>query len=240
MLDQAFGRSFAFVLSAVSAVLFTASAADAALKKYELGIVTLSQFSQASPRAEMIGNQVTGVGLIDESGASPILRKLVYGDDPNGPPGGITIEVPEIGSGFIWLSGRDLQGPSNNQVGTGATASSINWGNTDGWTITGAEFCHSVPAVICSFADREDLVTGDPPFISTNYDTGTWVFHGTGFVMPDGYITFTNTAGGEGNAYTRLKGRVDTDGTVPALPLLGIGAVGVSVIAMGIASMRRR
>ena len=37
-----------------------------------------------------------------------------------------------------------------------------------------------------------------------------------------------------------LRGEKVNDGTVPALPLLGIGAIGVSVFAVGIASIRRR
>ena len=39
---------------------------------------------------------------------------------------------------------------------------------------------------------------------------------------------------------TIAHGSVETSGQVPALPLLGIGAVGVSVIAMGMASLRKR
>ena len=37
-----------------------------------------------------------------------------------------------------------------------------------------------------------------------------------------------------------MRGAEIADGTVPVLPLFGIGAVGVGVFAMGVASLRRR
>ena len=80
---------------------------------------------------------------------------------------------------------------------------------------------------------------GPVVLLSTNYDVGTWPFHGTGFLHPEGYINRTGTVN-LGNLVVFWRGKDLNDGTVPALPLLGIGAVGVSVFAMGIASIRRR
>ena len=37
-----------------------------------------------------------------------------------------------------------------------------------------------------------------------------------------------------------VRGALSQDATVPALPLFGIGAVGVSVLAMGVATLRKR
>ena len=239
MVKQVSKRRVNLFLSALGVVLLTGPAADASLQKYEMGLKTLSQFFTTSPKAQFFESADTGAALIDESGSNPILKKLVFGN--SSPAGGITVIVPGLSGGFIFLKGFATQGPSPGQTGSGSTASSINWGNTIGWTITGGNFCHSIPSYICTLAQRADLATVPTPLISTNFDSGTWVFHGTGFTS-DGFISFTSTTqpGTFGNANTWLRGQTDNDATVPAIPLLGIGAIGVSVIAMGIATARRQ
>lgn len=240
MLNRASRRFVAVLVIALGVGLLTGPAANASLQKYKISYSTLSHFFSTSPKAQYLSSADAGPGLIDESGPNPILRKLVYGNAP-GTSGGITIIVPELSGGFIFLNGFGLEGPGPDQTGTGSTASSIDWGNTIGWTITGGNFCHSIPSYVCNLAQRADLATVPAPLISTNFDSGTWVFHGTGFTSA-GFITFTSTTkpGTPGNANTWLRGHADNDGTVPAIPLLGIGAIGVSVIAMGIATARRQ
>lgn len=213
--------------------------ADAALKKYALHGPSLIHYDNTSPEVSTVDSQHNPgeVVLIDETGPSPVLKKLlsVAGSLDNT---GVTVVVPQLSGGFIFIRQRSSAGPAPDQSGTGSTASSINWGNVTGWTLTGGTFCHAIPSYICNLAARVELETVPPPLNSTNYDFGTWTFHGTGFSLGE-YISRTSTDA-TGNSQVVFRGSLRADGTVPALPLLGIGAVGISVIAMGAASARRR
>ena len=151
---------------------------------------------------------------------------------------GQTFDVPAL-SGFIWVKDRSQERMDQRHTGTGIVADSIEWGDADGWTIVGGAFCHSVPASVCDLASRQDSETVLPPFISSHYDVHSWTFHGTGF-RGDPRLTFTQTAGSFGNSQTVPRGALAQSGTVPSLPLVGLGAIGISVIAMGIASLRGR
>ena len=225
-------------LISLGLIVFVAPEASAALKKYEVRTRVLIMYAETSPIVEFISsNSTPGPGLIDDSGANPILRKLVQ----VGRGGGRTTLVPGLTNGFIWFNGFTEQGPAPDQAGQGSTdaGSSINWGNLSGWTITGGTYCHANPAYICGLAAAVDEETVATAFLSGNYDIGTWTFHGTGFDMALPYVNRT-AKNNLGNSMTFLRGAPDQDGTVPALPLLGIGAVGVSVFAMGVASIRRR
>ena len=222
-------------LVSLGIVAFIAPVASAALKKYDVRRRVVISYAETSPETEYISGAGIGVGLIDESGANPILTKLVL----VGGGAGRTTLVPSLTNGFIWTHFVTKEGPSGGQSGVGGTGSSINWGNLTGWTVTGGSFCHSVPSYICDYAVAEDLATVSPDFLSNNYDIGTWTFHGTGFLHPGGHVQRTGKTG-LGNSQFFMWGSGANDGTVPALPLLGIGAVGLSVFAMGVASIRRR
>ena len=227
-------------LVSLGVVALIAPGASAALKKYKVNRRTLIQYAQTSPKVELLSGNVEpflGVGVIDESGASPVLQKLIMVVGG----GGRTTLVPQLTNGFIFFNGFSEEGPSSGQVGIGTgtgDGQSINWGNLTGWTISGGTFCHSMPSYICDYAVAENLGTVETAFLSNNYDVGTWTFHGTGF-LHDGYINRTGSTD-FGNHMYFIRGGENNDGTVPALPLLGIGAVGVSVFAMGVASIRRR
>ena len=223
-------------LAALITFGLTALPADAALKKYAVRARTLAHFSDSSPHVFNVPTQPgapSSKGVIDESGASPVLKKLVMIGVLR-----LTTIVPSISGGFIWLNTKSISGPGNNQTGTGSTATSITWGDATGWTITGGSFCQANPSYICSLAKATHETTTDTTLISSHYDIGTWTFHGTGFTATP-YISFTSTSD-VGNNQVFLRGLERADGTVPALPLLGLGAVGVSLIAMGFSSRRRR
>ena len=121
-------------LASLGIVAFMAPAASAALKKYQVRRKVLLIFSDTSPKVEFRSSAGGGVGLIDESGASPVLKKLVL------TTGGFarTTLVPSLTNGFVWFSQTSQEGPSDGQTGTGGTGSAITWGNLTGWTITGA------------------------------------------------------------------------------------------------------
>ncbi len=83
-----------------------------------------------------------------------------------------------------------------------------------------------------------DQASVDPRFNSEFYDLGTWSFHGTGFTASS-FISsyFTNNPG---NSSMWVRGFAAQDGTVPALPLLGVALLGGSLVAGGVAALRRR
>ena len=223
-------------LVSLGIVALAAPVATAALKRYDLNRSRLLHYATTSPHAEYQSENIVGSkAIIDESAGDPVLKKLLM---ISGGGGGVTVIVPGLSGGIIWFNQDSSQGPTNNQTGTGSTASSISWGDVDGWTITGGTFCFAAPSYICSMADAAHEATADSFLNSTHYDLGTWAFHGTGFTHPEGFVQ--RTVEDPGNMQWYVRGGEAQNGTVPALPLLGIGAAGVSVFAMGVASMRRR
>ena len=223
-------------LVSLGIVALAAPAATGSLKKYDVRRSQQLHYFNTSPEVEFQSVLGLGKGLIDDSGAAPVLKKLLI---VSGGASGRTVIVPQLSGGFIWFNEQSILAPADNQTGSGSTASSITWGDLTGWTITGAVFCHAIPSYVCDLAQSVNDDTIDAVLISTHYDIGTWTFHGTGFTNPEGFIHRTSTSD-EGNLMYMLRGHEAADGTVPALPLLGISAVGVSVLAMGVASMRRR
>ena len=125
--------------------------------------------------------------------------------------------------------------------GTGSTTdgSAINWGQVSGWTTSGGTWCNANPTYVCDLAQVGLNNTIPSQLVSTNYDwsISPWTFHGTGFTSV-GFLVRTSTDN-LGNQTNIWRGGENQDGTVPAIPLIGIGAVGLSVFMMGLAGMRR-
>ncbi len=218
------------------ALLLTAALAppaSAALQKFDVNRGRLLQFSGSSPESEYRNSLGLGITLIDDSGASPLLKKLVINNSHIS-----TTVVPSL-EGFIFISREELGGPAADQTGTGSAASSVTWGNVTGWTVTGGAFCNAIPSLICALANLVQMETADPVPSSTNFDLGTWVFHGTGFTHPGGYIDFTAPTT-IGNHLVFLRGQRNQDGTVSVLPVLGIASVAMSVLALGVTAVRQR
>ena len=230
-----FSHRVRLFLVALGIVALAAPAATAALKKYDVRKTRLLHYQATSPHVEFsIWPGGIGKAVIDESGANPALKKfIIVVDQPT------TVIIPILGPECcLWYNQKFHTGPEADEVGSGSTASSITWGDVTGWTVTGGAFCHAGASYICSLLDAIHDETVDPVLVSDNYDIGSWTFHGTGFTAtPFVHETGASTLG---NLQWLLRGTLAQDGTVPALPLLGIGAVGVSVFAMGVASLRRR
>lgn len=228
------------------------SPADAALKKYELFNTSFSNQGDEPPDGvhfPSAGPPTPGSVILFDTDVpgSPRLRKIIDTGNVT-----ITVPVPSLQTS-IFLSNNDRTGPGVTKylytgsdgdagpifTGTGnnGIGQTIRWGTTTGWSVTGNQWCHSIPAVICTFADRMDLATTDPPLESTFYDLGTWYFHGTGFTS-QAFIQqyFTPSFG---NNQFIFRGAVVRDGTVPALQLLGIGVLGLSLATGGAVALRR-
>ena len=75
--------------------------------------------------------------------------------------------------------------------------------------------------------------------MSTNYNYTAWTFHTTGFNQPEPYVQRTAITS-IGNGVVALRGQLAQTGAVPALPFLAIAVIGLSVVAAGVSSIRRR
>lgn len=185
-------------------------------------------------------DSINGVGtavIEDQAGSNPVLKMLVQIVDPST----TTFDAPGL-AGFIWLSnsGRS-QGPAGELTGTGAVLGgqgSIEWGSSSWPNADETVFCHSVPSTICDLSQLSEDATLDrstlfvfPLFMES------WLFHGTGFVS-EPFIFFTTFSGG--NAQYGYRGVSAAPPPLPGLPLAGLAAVGVSVLAMGAGVLRRR
>ncbi len=226
------------------------SSADAALKRYRLYTVNITEAPQQNPNPN--NTLPAGPGLpddaaiVDTNGPDPILRKLQFRSDNT-----TTVLVPSLTttiflSNLFW-EGPDAPGLRRRQgvpvlsfTGTGSTAngSTLRWGTVTGWSITGQLWCNSNPAIICSLAMGMDEQTVDPRFNSEFYDLGTWSFHGTGFTsIPWVHSYFTSSFG---NNQRWLRGGIAETASVPALPLVGISVLGGSIAVGALTLIRRR
>lgn len=216
-------------------LMLASFSAQGALAKYSVRRTLAFAYDDTSPRVEFTTDAGLGTVVIDNDGGlnSPIMKKLwvVVGS------GGRTTDLPGL-SGFIWFNRQTTEGKPANQQGTGTIASTIEWGDVDGWTTKGGIFCHAVPSSICELATAADNETFPGSNLSSHYHFYTWTFHGTGYVA-NPFIHRTGVTG-LGNVLYNLRGFEDGGGEVPALPLIGLLAVGGSVIAGGVVAMRRK
>ncbi len=237
-------------LLVASAALLAISPADAALKKFNLINTSLQESTSTGPGGDFVhffnANPPPGsvVVIDDATPGSPLLRKWLDTGNVT-----VTVPVPSLVTS-IFLSNNDRSGPGVTQflhgqptplfTGTGGTGngSQIRWGTVTGWSVTGQVWCHSLPAVICTLADRMDQTTTDAPLESEFYDLGTWSFHGTGFTAIPFILQYFTSSPGNNQAV--LRGPVVLDGTVPALQLITLALVGVSMASGGALWVRRR
>lgn len=225
-----------FLLAVLFIVAFSAGSAQAVLGRFDVRTSSIIQFTNTSPKVEFASSVSIGTSVVDNDAGSgnPILKRyqLTTGGGP-----GRTTDLPGL-SGFIWTKGKTILGPTSDQIGTGDTGGIIDWGLMSSFTVTGGQFCHSVPASVCDLATRQDSATVTPALVSSKFSMRLWAFHGTGWTG-DGYVAFTSKTA-FGNSYSLPRGVSNPNGTVPALPLVSIVAVGISVLGLGMAAVRRR
>jgi len=134
-----------------------------------------------------------------------------------------TVAAPHVSN----TTGVGGHGPSSTAPG-----GSAEWGVVSGFAVTGFAFCITSPTSICTnagFAHGETLPRTLP---STSYDLGTWNFDGIGDMeAAQGLITRTSN-GGLTNNGARYRGAF-VGSALPALPLLGFGALAVSLAIVG-------
>ena len=228
------------MLAAAVSLALLPTAASAVLKAYDSAPAGGSDFILRSPN---LSPSVQGSpGLLT-------FLEVVVDDDTAG-----TVDVNEFllgnvastttnltgfaGPGsFIFTRSVNTYSPSDtNFLGgvsgdTSPVGTGIDWGLLTGWSSSGGFFCNSSPPFVCTFAGRAEDMT-IPGFIpSSTYDIGTWSFDASGDFLATPYINQT-TNGGVSNSMWLLRGKL-FGATLPALPLLGFGALAVSLLVIG-------
>ena len=129
-------------------------------------------------------------------------------------------------------------------VRTGSTTAgsgTIAWGLISGWNSTGIGFCISSPQTICTGGSMlpHGITTVLSPIPSPTYDLGTWTFDAAGdLVAANNWVHQTNN-GGTSNRQRLIKGTY-VGAAIPALPLIGAGALAIALLAAGTRSVMRK
>ena len=126
----------------------------------------------------------------------------------------------------INASGMGAHGPS----GT-APSESVEWGVVSGFEITGRSFCLSSPITICNLNGLAHGITIPSILASDTYNLGTWNFDAVGDLSATWIITRTS-AGGLSNSQELHRGAF-VGASLPALPLVGFGALALSLAVIG-------
>lgn len=135
--------------------------------------------------------------------------------------------------GFIFIISTGRGGPTAGQTGAGGTTSgsSIAWGVISGWTTSGVVFCLASPTSVCTANAFTHGVTVANTSTSSTFDIGTWSFDAVGDMTATPYITRTNNAG-LSNTQNLTRGAL-TGSSLPAMPLVGFGALALSLLVVG-------
>ena len=124
-------------------------------------------------------------------------------------------------------SGIGAHGPSSTDPGQ-----STEWGILSGFTVSGRTFCLSSPVGICNNGPGPHGMTALPVLNSDTCDLGTWNFDSLGnFEIATPYINATNNGGLSNNSYL-LRGAF-VGASLPALPIVGFGALAAGLLAVG-------
>jgi hypothetical protein len=132
-------------------------------------------------------------------------------------------------------SGIGAHGPSSTAPGETAE-----WGVLSGFEITGADFCLSSPISVCNqngFAHGATVPSQQ--LGSTTYDLGTWNFDAVGDMEAAAFYITRTASGGTSNVTHFIRGTFH-GASLPALPLVGFGALAVGLVVVGARAMAAR
>lgn len=133
-----------------------------------------------------------------------------------------SITAPHVSN----TSGIGAHGPSGTAPGESAE-----WGIVSGWTSTGVQFCISSPLELCAEGGVLHGATIPASLASNTYNLGTWNFDAVGDMSADWYLVETNN-GGLANTQSLLRGSF-VGLSLPALPLIGFGALALALATIG-------
>jgi hypothetical protein len=246
-------------LVTISIITLSTSSAHAAVKAYDssadngtpgdfvTSTVNLCPPVQTSPGI-LFGN-----AILEDDGLGTVTVSSLNIEIESGLDIGPAQLVPVFGPGaffFVELASTQsgASGHVSNTSGVGAhgpsgtaPGESAEWGVTSGWVMTGFSFCASSPVLICNndprFSHGATVPVLNPP--SDTYDLGTWNFDSTGdYEIDTPFINGTGN-GGLTNGRFALRGAFQGS-SLPALPLVGFGALAVSVALIGARTLAGR
>ena len=179
----------------------------------EAGTVELSELVQCC----------AGSGLTDLSG--DILIPIF------GPGAFIFIDAGTTTTITTPASSTDGAGPGA-AASTTASTGSIAWGVVSGFVRTGTFFCLASPVAICNENGFSHGMTIGAVIESSTYDLGTWVFTAVGDIEATQQYIGRTTNGGLSNNGVVIQAALHGS-AIPALPLVGFGALALSLAAIG-------
>jgi hypothetical protein len=189
----------------------------AELRDDGLGTVTLQEYFESGRTvADLTNNELVpifgpGAFIFIDTGRSTI------------------IQFPHVSN----TTGIGTHGPSGTDP-----LESTEWGVVSGWVATGYAFCIASPTAVCTNAEYAHGMTVTVSIESPTYDLGTWTFDAEGDYDGSPYILRT-TSGGLTNNGNVPRGALHGS-SLPALPVVGFGALAVSLVVMGARAMRGR
>jgi hypothetical protein len=236
-----------------------ASGAHADLKVYDRSINNglpgdlIGSSPETCPPVQVTAGNIQGYTNLEDDGLGTVtllehVNALRVLTDFTGPGNDL---VSLFGPGaFYFRTSENIFSTSSPQVsnssgigahGPSATApgGSVEWGVVSSWEATGTSFCISSPVTTCQGVAGAHGVT-IPAFLpSATYDLGTWAFGTEGdFEAETPYIHLT-VNGGTSNTRYQLRGAF-VGASLPALPLVGFGALAVGLAVTGGRALRRR
>jgi hypothetical protein len=153
--------------------------------------------------------------------------------------------------GFIFIDAgtttKISSAQTSNTSGIGTFGSSgtapgqaTEWGVLTGWfQAAGFQYCESSPTAICDQNGFAHGATIFPVLPSDTYDLGTWSFDAAGdYQAADAYIQRTGNGGLTNSSYL-LRGAFQ-GASLPALPLVGFGALTLGLVVIGSRSLLGR
>jgi hypothetical protein len=240
-------------LLAVLATLALAGSAQAAQKLYNASAANgtpgdaIRAATNLCPPVEVTGIHEGYVRLLDDNLGTVTLDEISDTQTSLTDLGPDQLTITFGPGAFIFIDAkleRNISAPqTSNTSGIGAHGPSgtdpgetAEWGVISGWTITGANFCLSSPVGICNNAGFSHGATVANVLPSDTYDLGTWNFDAQGdYAAAEPYIRRTSN-GGLQNNLTLLRGAFQ-GASLPALPLVGFGALALGLAAIGARSL---
>jgi len=226
-------------------VLTCAAAASAEVKVYnsnKVGGTPGDEFTtapQTCPTVTSNLGSLRGSATISDTGSGTVtlddleIRRVIAQD--------FNTELFFGPGSFVFVDVQETSRPTPGQTGTGSTAptsGSVSWGILGGWTRTGTQFCVASPTSLCTIANFIHGTTVTAPIPSTTYDLGTWSFDAEGDYTATPYIQ-TTLSGGTANTQYALRGAY-VGAALPALPLVGFGALSLALVGIGARSLRKK
>lgn len=234
----------------IAALVALATPALATVKVYDASVEngtggsSISYSTTLCPPVTASPGKIQGAHTLEDAGGGTVsmndffLIDLVYTNYV--PP---TLDGVFGPGSFVFITASPtIQNQSLPQTGTGSTApsGSVAWGVVSGFTNTGVAFCISSPQTICTGgAMVAHGVTAPLGAInSTTYDLGTWSFDAVGDLSATQYINRTSN-GGTSNGQRLITGSY-VGSSIPALPLIGAGALALGLVVAGTRTVMRK